>query len=205
MIVLLDTSHDLNTCAEELGCEVGQLLTPLTGFRLRHPEKPWAIDNGAFSGFDEKAFFARLRRQENDKSNCKFVCAPDVVGEAMRTAELFDLFKGRMAGWPLALVLQDLQEYVRIPWAEIEAVFVGGSTNWKVGPHAAACIKTAKALGKWVHVGRINDPSRFEYFEKLGADSCDGSGIAQYSHMREAIAKRANQEKLFEDRDAIHV
>lgn len=199
MIVLLDTSHDLDACASELGCEVGQLLTPLTGFRLRDQSKPWAIDNGAFSGFDEKAFFSILRRQERDKTNCKFVCAPDVVGQAMRTVELFDLFKERLSGWPLALVIQDFQEVVRIPWQELAAIFVGGSTAWKVGPHAAACITTAKALGKWVHVGRINDPSRFEYFEKLGADSCDGSGIAQYSHMREAIARRHNQEKLFSE------
>ena len=198
MIVLLDTSHDLNTCAAELGCEVGQLLTPLTGFRLRDPSKPWAIDNGAFSGFDEKAFFSRLRRQEHEKTSCKFVCSPDVVGQAMRTSELFDMFKPRLTGWPIALVLQDMHELVRIQWDDISAVFVGGSTAWKCGPHAAACIKTAKALGKWVHVGRINDPSRFEYFEQLGVDSCDGSGIAQYSHMREAIAKRHNQEKLFE-------
>lgn len=199
MIVLLDTSHDLDTCAEELGCEVGQLLTPLTGFRLRDPERPWAIDNGAFAGFDEKAFFARLRRQEKDKEKCLFLTVPDVPFAAMRTAELFDLFKERLVGWPLALAVQDGHEQVRIPWSEIGTLFVGGSTSWKVGPHAAACVQTAKALGKWVHVGRINDPARFEHFEKLGADSCDGSGIAQYSHMREAIAKRHNQEKLFEE------
>lgn len=199
MIVLLDTSEDLEVCEAELGCEVGQLLTPLTGFRLRDPSKPWAIDNGAFSGFDERAFFARLRRQEHDKENCKFVCAPDVVGEAMRTSELFDIFRPRLETWPVALVLQDLHELVRIQWDRLDAVFIGGTTGWKVGPHAAACIKTAKALGKWVHVGRINTPDRFSYFEELGADSCDGSGIAQYSHMREAIAKRHHQERLFSE------
>jgi hypothetical protein len=178
MIVLLDTSEDLSVCAAELGgCEVGQLLTPLTGFRLRDSSKPWAIDNGAFSGFDEKAFFSRLRRQEDgENQNCLFVTAPDVVGSAMRTAEMFDIYKDRLAGWPIALALQDGQENVRIPWADIDAVFVGGSTNWKVG--------------------RINDPARFAYFEPI-ADSCDGSGIAQYSHMREAIAKRKDQRRLF--------
>jgi hypothetical protein len=199
MIVLLDTSHDLEVCSQELGCEVGQLLTPLTGFRLRDPTKPWAIDNGAFSGFDEKAFFSRLRRQAHDKVNCKFVCAPDVLGQAMRTAELFEWFKPRIAGsgWPIALVVQDMHELVRIPWYGLDAIFVGGSTAWKVGPHAAACIQTAKALGKWVHVGRINDPARFQYFEDLGVDSCDGSGISQYSHMRDAIRRRADSPQLF--------
>jgi hypothetical protein len=35
MIVLLDNAHDLDECAAELGCEVGQLLTPLTRRLLR--------------------------------------------------------------------------------------------------------------------------------------------------------------------------
>lgn len=200
MIVLLDTSHDLDTCAEELGCEVGQLLTPLTGFRLRNPDRPWAIDNGAFAGFDSKAYLARLRRSEEHREKCLFVTAPDIVGSARRTLEVFERWKDRLSGWPLALACQDGQEHLPIPWDDIKAIFIGGSTAWKLSEHSTHCIKAAKALDKWVHVGRINDPARFEHFEKLGADSCDGSGIAQYSHMREAIAKRGNQEKLFEER-----
>lgn len=197
MIVLLDTSHDLDTCAAELGCEVGQLLTPLTGFRLRNSARPWAIDNGAFAGFSEEAFISRLNRQAHDKQNCKFVTAPDVVASARRTLELFARWHARLGGWPVALAMQDGQEDLPIPWDDIQAIFVGGSTSWKMSQHAVHCIRAAQALGKWVHVGRINDPARFEYFEKLNVDSCDGSGIAQYSHMREAIAKRDQQEKLF--------
>lgn len=197
MIVLLDTSHDLDTCAEELGCEVGQLLTPLTGFRLRNPDRPWAIDNGAFARFDAKAFEGRLRRHQEHQDKCIFVTAPDVVGSARRTLEVFRRWQDRMDGWPIALAMQDGQEDLEIPWDAIKAIFVGGSTNWKLSDHAKHCIKAAQALGKWVHVGRVNDPSRFEYFEQLGVDSIDGTGIGQYSHMREAIAKRDNQEKLF--------
>lgn len=198
MIVLLDTSHDLAVCAEELGCEVGQLLTPLTGFRLRDASKPWAIDNGAFARFDEKAFLSRLKRQEARRESCLFVTAPDVVSSARRTLEVFERWKERLAGWKIALAMQDGQEHLPIPWDDIHAIFIGGSTTWKLSEHAVHTIKAAQSLGKWVHVGRINDPARFEYFDKLGADSCDGSGIAQYSHMREAIAKRDNQERLFE-------
>lgn len=197
MLVLLDTSHDLDICAGELGCEVGQLLTPLTGFRLRDPGRPWAVDNGAFSNFDAKAFLSRLRRCDEHREKCIFVTAPDVVGSARRTLEVFDGWKGRLAGWPIALAMQDGQQDLSIPWEEIKAIFVGGSTNWKVSEHATHCIKAAQALGKWVHVGRVNEPKRFEHFEKLGVDSVDGSGIAQYSHMREAISKRDDQEKLF--------
>ena len=197
MIVLLDTGQDLSACAAELGCDVGQLLTPLTRYRLREPARQWAIDNGAFSRFEEKAFLSLLEREEHHKANCLFVTAPDVVGSARRTLEVFEHWKGRLAAWPIALACQDGQEDLPLPWDDVAAVFIGGSTNWKLSDSAAQCIKAAKALGKWAHVGRVNDPARFDYFEKLGADSIDGSGIARYTHMREAIAKRDNQEKLF--------
>ena len=83
-----------------------------------------------------------------------------------------------------------------IPWDEIVAVFIGGTDDFKLGRHGAACVKAAKALGKWVHVGRVNTPGRLEYFEDLGADSCDGTGLARYSHMRAAIYENARQPKL---------
>lgn len=207
MIVLLDTSHDLDVCQQELGCEVGQLLTPLTGFRLRHPDRPWAIDNGAFSGFDEKAFFARLRRTgeavDGNFTNCKFVCLPDMPFEAQRTKELWEWYRDHslLVEWPLALVVQDGHESVQIPWDDpkLAAIFIGGSDQWKCSKHSEAIIKVAKTIrrGLWVHVGRINSPNRFQWAIDNNVDSCDGSGIAQYSHMREAIAKRHQQEKLF--------
>ncbi len=198
MIVLLDTSHDLETCSEELGEGVGQLLTPLTRYRLREPDRPWAIDNGAFSRFDEKAFRALLAREDHHKENCRFVCAPDIVGSAQRTLEVFDLWAPRLQGWKVALVCQDGQENVAIPWSRLDAVFIGGTTNWKVSEHVTRIIKTAKDyFGKWVHVGRVNDPARYEHFANLGADSCDGSGLARYTHMRQAIGQRHNQESIF--------
>jgi len=198
MLVLLDTSQDLTVCAGELGCDVGQLLTPLTRFTLQQPALPWAIDNGAFSRFEEKSFLSLLQREEYHKANCLFVAAPDVVGSARRTLEVFAHWKGRLTAWPLALVMQDGQQDLPIPWDDIAAIFVGGSTNFKLSDHAAHCIKAAKILGKWAHVGRVNDPARFEHFEKLGADSIDGTGISQYSHMRRTISKRDMQERMFE-------
>lgn len=197
MIVLLDTGQDLATCSAELGCEVGQLLTPLTRYTLREPGRPWAIDNGAFARFEEKSFWSLLKREEERKEDCLFVTAPDVVSSARRTLEVFGHYAPKLAGWKIALALQDGQEHLPIPWESIAAIFVGGSTSWKLSDHAMHCVKAAKALGKWVHVGRVNDPARFEYFEEMGADSIDGTGISRYSHMREAIAKRDNQEQLW--------
>lgn len=196
MMALLDNGQDLDECAKELGCEVGQLLTPLTRYRLRDPERPWAIDNGGYSALDIPAFMSLLAREKHHKERCLFVASPDVVGSARRTLELFERWAPKLAGWKLALVCQDGQEHLPIPWDDIAAVFIGGSTNWKCGPHAEHIVRAALALEKWVHIGRVNEPVRYDHFQKMGAHSCDGTGIARYTHMREAIAKRHNQEEL---------
>jgi hypothetical protein len=85
-------------------------------------------------------------------------------------------------GLPVALVLQDGIGALPIPWSQIEAVFVGGSDNFKVSGEAFGAARAAKMLGKWVHVGRVNTSKRVQQW--LGvADSIDGSGISQYDHM----------------------
>ncbi len=196
MIALLDTSEDMAVVQQELGCEVEQLLTPLTRFRRQCPEARFAIDNGAFAGFDEHAFLGLLQREEASRRLCRFVVVPDVVAEAMRTIEMFDYWKNKLPGWPLAFAAQDGQEHLPIPWRRIDAIFIGGSTRWKLSGHAAAIITVAKQYGKWVHAGRVNTPARFEYFERLGADSIDGTGLSRFSHMRERIYAEAIQPNL---------
>ena len=119
------------------------------------------------------------------------------MGSARRTLEVFDHWKAKLHGWKVALVAQDGQDNLPIPWNEINAIFVGGSTDWKLSIHAEQVIRAAKALDKWVHVGRVNTPARFEYFEKMGADSIDGTGLSRYSWMREAIYKKLKEPSLF--------
>jgi hypothetical protein len=196
MIALLDTGQDLDECATQIDCEVGQLLTPLTRYRLRDPERPWAIDNGAFSQFEVDAFVSLLQRELRHKDKCLFVAVPDIVGSARRTLEVFEHWRGRLAGFRPALVCQDGQEDLPIPWGAIAAVFIGGTTKFKCSEGSAQIVKAAKLLGKWVHVGRVNHADRFEHFLQLGADSIDGTGIARYTHMRLAIANRHQQGDL---------
>lgn len=196
MIALLDTSERLDVCASELGCRVEQLLTPLTYRLPQQPEQRFGIDNGAFAKFDADTFRRLLVRELPRRDLCRFVAVPDVVASARRTLEVFEHWKSELACWPIALVAQDGQEHLAIPWNDISAIFIGGSTDWKLGAHAAAIIKTAKAIGKWCHVGRVNTPARFEYFDDLGADSIDGTGMSRYSWMRRAIYRRANEPEL---------
>lgn len=194
---MLDTNHDLDECAEQLGHPTEQLFTPLTRYRNRHHDRMFAIDNGAFSRFNRKAFEALLEREKERKHLCRFVSVPDVVGSARRTLEVFDYWYPLLNQWPLALVAQDGQGDLPIAWDQIAAVFIGGTNAFKLSQDAVQIIKAAKMMDKWVHVGRVNSPDRFEGFKDLGVDSVDGSGIAQYTWMRERIGNIENQSALF--------
>lgn len=205
MIVFLDTSEALDICAAELGLDRGcvkQLVTPLTAFNRQKPHDEFAIDNGAFAGFRKESFLRLLERENEARHLCKFVSVPDVVGSAIRTHEIFNYWKYKLPGWPLAYVAQNGQERQPIPWKHIQALFIGGKDkndgqgDWKLSVHAVECIRAAQALGKWVHVGRVNTPGRFEYFENLGVDSIDGTGLSRYTWMREAIWKQMQQPNL---------
>lgn len=193
MLALLDNGQDLDECAAEIGGEVGQLLTPLTRYRLRDPNRPWAIDNGGFKQLDIPGLFSLLKREEHHREKCLFVTMPDIVASAQRTIELFHHFRPQFHGWRVAFVCQDGQEHLPIPWDQLDAIFIGGSTKWKCSESVTQIIKTAKILGKHTHAGRVNDPQRWKHFEELGVDTADGTGLARYTHMRRAIANRHDQ------------
>lgn len=172
---------------------MGQLMTPLTRY-ADWGDTPYGIDNGCFVSLDEPAFLSLLKRQEPERERCLFVCCPDVVGNGRRTLELWEYRERWLKNWPKALVLQDGVEELTIPWNELDSVFVGGSTEWKMSQAVADLIKTAKILTKWVHVGRVNTASRFWHFHKLGADSCDGSGVSKHRQKLDEIAQANSQQ-----------
>lgn len=199
MIVMLDTPQNLDVCAKELGCEVEQFFTPSTGRNPQRPEQRFAMDNGAFSKFEIKPFISMLKKHKPRKDLCRFVAAPDVVASARRTIECFKVWQPRLIEWPVAFVCQDGQEDLDIPWENCAAIFIGGSTDWKNSKSAADIVKASKIIGKWCHIGRINTPGRYEKFAEMGADSCDGTGLARYSHMRKKIYQRLTEPNLFEN------
>ncbi len=206
MIVLLDTNAaqwELAPAELGEGLGIGQLLTPLT--RYRDYGANYAIDNGAYAGFERDNFRSLLKRQEGTEGRCKFVTVPDVVGSARRTLEVFEHWKTELRGWPLALACQNGQEDLPIPWSQIKAVFIGGDNDFKDGLQARAIIRAAQALGKWVHVGRVNGMERVRWCVEMGVDSIDGSGISMYSHMRRTLGKAIRGEvdtPLFDEVEA---
>jgi hypothetical protein len=191
MKFLIDTSPaKLATIQSKL--VAGQLLTPLTNYK--NAGQTFAIDNGAFSGFNESAFQSLLLRNQSKKEKCLFVCVPDIVGNARRTRELYFHFTQKMFMKPWAekwaFVLQDGMEDFNIEWYAMRYLFVGGTNEFKDSSAAYDIVKTAKALGVPVHVGRVNTWKRYETYAALGADTCDGSGVAKYDWMLEKIEEK---------------
>lgn len=184
---------------------LGQLLTPLT--RYANAGGLFAIDNGAFGGLNVNSFRSLIERESRNYGNCLFVVCPDIVGNARRTLELFERRRLWIRGWPVALVAQDGQEDLPVPWDELDCLFIGGDDPWKESRASRDLVRTAKALGKHVHVGRVNTWPRYKLFADLGADTCDGSGVARYSHMLRDIERklddRQKERSLFDDREAL--
>jgi hypothetical protein len=141
----------------------------------------WAADNGAFSGFDAKAF-RRLLKRISGLPRCLFVACPDVVGDARETLALFNLWRYEVAatGQPVALVGQDGLQDMEVPWDAFDAFFVGGSTQWKLSRSAACLVRQAKHCGKWVHMGRVNSKRRTLAAFDLGVDSIDGKQFSAF-------------------------
>lgn len=175
--------------------ELGYLVTPASdpnGLQIRHYEY-YGADNGNYAlkgkPFDAERWLAWLDRL--DPTRCLFVALPDVlhwhvdpktgkevpVGDAKATLKLsakyVDTVKAK--GFPVALVAQDgLTSLDEVPF-EIDAVFIGGSNEYKLGEDVRRIVREARERGLWVHMGRVNSGKRLRYASEIGADSADGT------------------------------
>lgn len=187
MKIMLDCSPaKIEEYSKRYNYNFGQLRTPLTAYGLSG--KLYGLDNGCFSKFKSDTWRRLLREAKEQElvNQPKFVCAPDIVADARRTLELFDMFYDEIAPLKVCLVLQDGIGNFSIDWNRVDAVFVGGSDAFKISTEAINACKVAKMLGKWVHVGRVNTVERVKNWIGL-ADSIDGSGISKYDYMLEAV------------------
>lgn len=160
---------------------VGLLLNPRN---TKEPHGlPWAADNDAFGVFDPVLYVKMLGKIVRHP-NCLFVTAPDIVGDARETMHRFAKWAPIITelGLPVAYVLQDGIEGVGVPWDMCQAVFVGGTTEFKYTDRVAHILTEAKRRGKWTHMGRVNTVNRIEYAHSLGTvDSVDGSQFSRWS------------------------
>lgn len=162
----------------------GQLLTPITNSKVWSPCY-YGVDNGAYTGFNEARWFNLVARV-GAGDGCIFVTLPDVVGSHKKTMELWTRYTPLIPHVPRCFVLQDGCD--EIPIGAV-AVFLGGSTSFKMSRSAAELVAEARRRGMHVHVGRVNTTKRYLHFRALGADTCDGTGVLKYPHMLRDLAK----------------
>ena len=180
MKVLLACSHNSFMQWARHRC-VGRLITPvLMQQELEHDYI--AMDNFAFTGLDPVAFRQMLLAFSPSAESIKWVAVPDVVGDWAKTRRSFWGWSDRIRslGYSLAYVLQDGQLPEEIPWSDISAVFLGGTTEYKLSEDALTLCRKAKQFrGKMVHIGRVNSVLRISRFVGI-ADSFDGMTFSRF-------------------------
>lgn len=174
----------LSGCVREgLPAGVGMMLTPQMGNKL--PEgRTWAADTGCFAApgkYDDDAYLRWLRGRAYAVDRCLFATAPDVYGDGLATLEkaLPMLPRIRALGYKAALVLQPGITSDRIPWDDLDAIFIGGPDGWhRSEVRMLPLVLEARRRGKWTHQGRVNGHARLKAARVAGFDSCDGTYIA---------------------------
>lgn len=100
------------------------------------------------------------------RSRCLFLAGFDIVFDAEATLDAYQEYKGYFREWPVAYVAQNGAENLPIP-DDCFCVFIGGDTQWKESYEAVTVILRAQAMGKHVHIGRVNWWDRYELFQAL--------------------------------------
>lgn len=158
---------------------VGAMLTPRNGGLSVLERFPcWAADNGCFASGDKfvlEKFYRWLDRVP--RSRCLFATAPDVFPDAPATLRrsLPVLPRLRDLGFKAAFVFQNGADF--IPWDEFDAMFIGGTNEWKLGLRVRELVVEARVRNKWVHMGRVNSERRMRYASLIGCHSVDGTGL----------------------------
>lgn len=160
---------------------LGQIATPAAGNKVV-AGREWCADNSVFADKypGDEPFLAWLAKLQHLRADCRFVVAPDVVGDARATLDRSGpmLRRVRHLGFPVALAAQNGLEDLRVPWDDFDCLFIGGDTAWKLGPAARALVVQARHYGKWVHMGRVNGWGRLRLARQAGCDSVDGTYLA---------------------------
>jgi hypothetical protein len=159
---------------------LGALVTPRCGWREGMDGCIWAADTGCYAqgdSFDLARYLAWLERMRPYRHTCLFATAPDVVGDAAATWERSRAVLPviRALGYLPALVAQDGIERLPVEWEAFGALFLGGTTAWKLSLRCAGIACEARSRDKLVHMGRVNSYVRLSWAQALGCQSCDGT------------------------------
>ena len=159
---------------------IGCITTPHQGNPLQ-PEWDVMADNGCFS--NRWTYNHWSMWMDKVPTSVRFAVAPDVVSErgelthddTVRRWETYaPLIRDR--GLVPAFVGQPGCTPDGIP-EDAEVFFIGGTTEWKLGPQARECVVACKEKDMWVHMGRVNSRKRCLIANEMGCDSVDGTKL----------------------------
>jgi len=160
--------------AGRLGC----IVTPHQG-NVTFPDE-WDVvaDNGCFSGrWTARNWWSWLIAQPR---TIRFAVCPDVFDPSgpchEPTLERWREWAPKIErhGFTPAFVCQVGATPETVP-TDAPVLFLGGTTEWKLGPQATAITAQALRDGRWVHMGRVNSLRRFRAARAMGCHSVDGT------------------------------
>ncbi len=146
-----------------------------------YPWLSYTLDNGKYATtaagriWDGNGFIKHCDHAMTLPSPPRWIVVPDEPRNAAKTLELWRQWESILRPYqvPLAFAIQDGIQFEQIP-ESADVWFVDGSDAWRY-PRLAAIVECGHALGKIVHVGRING-YKIWLCDRLGVDSIDGSG-----------------------------
>lgn len=186
-ILVSGATATVRQLADKYRQHLGVLMTPQNWNRVCSLPLPWACDNAAFSKPDDHKFWRLCMESWAMDRHCppEWVAVPDAVGNHSATLQMFGWWREYWQEelgcipFPLAFVLQDGCTIDEIPWEHIRAVFVGGSTAFKLR-QSEPLVRAAQQRKKLVHIGRVNTLRRLRFAYDLGADTVDGTACSMY-------------------------
>jgi len=168
-----------------------------------------AVDNGAWSAYQKGEDWSPDRfvpLVERYGAASDFVVAPDIVAGGAASLALSLIWLARLLETcprvliPVqdGMVPADVEEYLD----ERVGVFVGGSTDWKLGAMRSFCALAARR-GAWSHVGRVNSVRRINLCLSSRATSFDGTSVSRYAKTLPPLDAARRQSTFFERFDDV--
>jgi hypothetical protein len=169
---------------KDLPANMGRIWTQDMGNVFVDDGRPYALDNARFGvwsrgkDWDEAGWWAFV--QASNPAGALFVTCPDIVTDARATWEMSRPWfrRIRSLGAKPALVAQDGWDDVAVDWDQFDALFIGGSDEFKLSESAYLATVEAADRGKWTHMGRVNGRSRVMIARSWKVNSVDGTYLA---------------------------
>ena len=163
-----------------LEANIGLMLTPISQRNAPNDSWVWAADNACFSNKWKETTWLSWLKSKDKPADALFATVPDVVADHESTLKLWNKHWQSVAELQFkpAYVIQNGAVTKDVPFHQAKAIFIGGTTDWKLSIAAQKIVVEAKKLNLWVHMGRVNSVRRLQIAQEWGCDSVDGTYVA---------------------------